>query len=751
MSEQTVQSEPERARLDSGAEGAVRPEDLVDPAGGERVTLFPWQEVPLDPKRGSSAGTIALITMDNSPDDPDDFSRPTTLGPAGLLQLRATLDEVEALVAEGPCVAVAITGKPFVFAVGADLKDVARISTPGQARGIAELGHAQLRRLGELGVPSFAFVNGTALGGGFEVALHCTYRTASSTARGIGLPEVALGLVPGWGGTHLVPALVGIERAVQVVVANPLAQGRTLTAQQARELGLVDVVLDSPDFVEESLAWAARVVSGEVAVERPAVDRDAQRWDGVVAAARAAVDAKLPGAAPAPYRALDLLARARTDSGPDAPEGARDAAFAAEDDALAELILTDEFRSGVYSFDLVQRRAKKPAGAPDRTLARPVGKVGVVGAGLMASQLALVFARQLKVPVVLTDLDQARVDKGVAWVHGEVAKLSARGRLSPSAAQRLTANVTGSAMTDGAVPADFADADLVIEAVFEELGVKQDVFRAVERVVREDCVLMTNTSSLSVTAMASVLEHPERLVGFHFFNPVAVMPLVEVVRTTPSDGNAPTDDATLATAFAVGKGLRKSCVLVQDAPAFVVNRLLTRFMSEASVVVDEGTPVEVAERALDDLGLPMSNVELLRLVGPAVALHVAESLHEAFPERFPVSDNLRRLVQAGLPGVYEEGSRTLTPQAQGLLVLGDSPSSAEEVRERVLSVLADEARRMLDEGVVADPRDIDLCLQLGAGWPAHLGGILPLLDRTGVSERVTGQRFLPRGVASVPA
>ena len=744
MSEQTVQSQPERARLDSGGGGAVRPEDLVDPAGGERVTHFPWQEVPLDPKRGSSAGTIALITMDNTPDDPDDFSRPTTLGPAGLLQLRATLDEVEALVAEGPCVAVAITGKPFVFAVGADLKDVARISTPGQARGIAELGHAQLRRLGELGVPSFAFVNGPALGGGFEVALHCTYRTASSTARGIGLPEVALGLVPGWGGTHLVPALVGVEKAVHVVVANPLAQGRTLTAQQARELGLVDVVLDSPDFLEESLAWAARVVSGETTVERPEVDRDQRRWDGVLAAARAAVDAKLHGAAPAPYRALDLLARARTDSGPDAPEGARDAAFAAEDDALAELILTDEFRSGVYSFDLVQRRAKKPAGAPDRKLARPVGKVGVVGAGLMASQLALVFARQLKVPVVLTDLDRARVDKGVAWVHGEIAKLAAKGRLSPGAAQRLTANVSGTTDTAEA----FGDADLVIEAVFEELSVKQDVFRAVERVVREDCVLMTNTSSLSVTAMASVLEHPERLVGFHFFNPVAVMPLVEVVRTT---GETPTDDATLATAFAVGKGLRKSCVLVQDAPAFVVNRLLTRFMSEASVVVDEGTPVEVAERALDDLGLPMSNFELLRLVGPAVALHVAESLHEAFPERFPVSENLRRIVEAGLPGVYEDGSRTLTPQASELLVLGDSPSGAEQVRERVLSVLADEARRMLDEGVVADPRDIDLCLQLGAGWPAHLGGILPLLDRSGVAERVTGQRFLPRGAASVPA
>ncbi|WP_373995731.1 3-hydroxyacyl-CoA dehydrogenase NAD-binding domain-containing protein [Streptomyces sp. NP160] len=742
MSEQTVQAQPEQARLDQGTggtEGVVRPEDLVDPNGSERVTLFPWQEVPLAALRPGLAGSIALITMDNSPRDPEDHRRPTTLGPAGLLQLRDTLDAVEARVREGAVTAVAITGKPFVFAVGADLKDVARISSTAAARAVAQHGHDQLRRLGELGVPSFAFVNGPAMGGGLEVALHCTYRTASSVARGLALPEVALGLVPGWGGTHLLPALIGIEKAVRVVIADPASQ-KTLTAQQALELGVVDVVLDSPDFLEESLRWAARVVDGDVVVDRPEVSRDERLWDGVLAATRTGVDKKLHGAAPAPYRALDLLARARTDVG----EQGREAAFAAEDDALAELIMTDEFRSGVYSFDLVQRRAKKPAGAPDPKLARPVGKVGVVGAGLMASQLALVFARQLKVPVVLTDLDQARVDKGVAWVHGEIAKLREKGRLSDGAAQRLTAGVTGTTSTAEA----FGDADLVIEAVFEELSVKQQVFREVERVVREDCVLMTNTSSLSVTAMARALEHPERLVGFHFFNPVAVMPLVEVVRTT---GETPTDDVTLATAFAVGKGLRKSCVLVQDAPAFVVNRLLTRFMSEASVVVDEGTPVEVAEAALDSLGLPMSNFELLGLVGPAVALHVAESLHAAFPERFPVSANLRRIVEAGLPGVYEKGSRTLTDAARGVLVLGDSPSTEEQVRERVLAALADEARRMLDEGVVSDPRDIDLCLQLGAGWPAHLGGILPLLDRTGVSERVTGQRFLPRGVASVPA
>src|SRR6202044_330862 len=245
------------------------------------------------------------------------------------------------------------------------------------------------------------------------------------------------------------------------------------------------------------------------------------------------VDGKVHGAAPAPYRALDLVAAARTAS--------RDEGFAAEDDALADLLLSDELRAGLYAFDLVQKRAKRPAGAPDRALARKVPKVGIVGAGLMAAQIALLFVRRLQVPVVMTDLDQARVDSGVGYVHAEIDKQLSRGRISPDAANRHKALITGAVTKDG-----FADADFVIEAVFEELNVKRQVFAEVEAVVSETCVLATNTSSLSVTAMAAGLAHPGRVVGFHFFNPVAVLPLVEVVR------GAATDDAALATALAVG-------------------------------------------------------------------------------------------------------------------------------------------------------------------------------------------------------
>jgi 3-hydroxyacyl-CoA dehydrogenase len=407
----------------------------------------------------------------------------------------------------------------------------------------------------------------------------------------------------------------------------------------------------------------------------------------------------------------------------------------------ADLLMTEELRAGLYAFDLVQKRARRPVGAPDRSLARPVTKVGIVGAGLMAGQLALLAARRLQVPVVLTDIDAERLDRGVAYVHGEIDKLQGKGRISADAGNRLRGLVTGALRKDA-----FADADLVIEAVFEELAVKKQVFAEVEAVVSDTCVLATNTSALSLTEMAADLARPERLVGLHFFNPVAVLPLLEVVRAPR------TDDPTLATAFAVGKELKKSCVLVKDAPAFVVNRLLTRFLGEVTAAMDEGTPIEVADRALAPLGLPMTPFQLLALVGPAVAQHVGETLHAAYPDRFGVSENLRRLVEAGKPGIYTWGpdGPSVDPQVQALLVVGDRPSTEEQVRDRALAALATEVRLLLDEGVVAEPADVDLCLLLGAGWPFHLGGVLPYLDRTGVSERITGRRFLPPGVASLP-
>ena len=690
-------------------------------AEGEVVTRALSRDVVL-PHTGQTA---IMITLDNG----QGHTRPNTLGPRGLGEFNAALDTA---LGRDDIAAILFTGKPFILAAGADLSAIAKITDREQALAIARIGHAVFDKLHTSPVPTFALINGLALGGGLEIALHAHYRAVSAAAAGIALPECFLGMFPGWGGAYLLPNLIGAERAVKVIIENSLSQNRMLDGTGAYALGLADALFDGADFLERSLDWAGRIVAGTMSVTRKPVDRGAA-WDAALAQAREFVDAKTGGASPGPYRALELMAAAKTAD--------RASAYAAEDEGLADMIMGQELRASLYAFELVRKRARKPAGAPDPTLARPVTKIGVVGAGLMASQLATLFLRRLKVPVLITDLDQERVDKGLAVVHSEIDTLVAKKRLSADGANRLRALISGT--TD---LADFADCDFVIEAVFEELSIKQQVFADLEKHVSPVCVLATNTSSLSVSDMAIDLTHPERVVGFHFFNPVAVLPLLEVGRADQ------TDDGTLATALAVAKDLRKNAVLVKDAPGFVFNRLLLRLMGEVFAAVDEGTPIEVADAALAPLGLPMPPFVLLQLVGPAIVLHTAQTLHAAFGDRFPVSTNLKALVEAKRSGVYDwtpDGDMYVSDTTRALLSVGDRPSTAEQVRGRALSAVAEEIGLLLAEGVVAAPMDVDLCLILGGGWPFHLGGITPYLDRTGISERVLGRRLLPPGVASV--
>ena len=674
-------------------------------------------------------GPVALITLDNG----FDHTKPNSFGPAGLLAFDKALDEA---FAANPA-AIAVTGKPFIFAAGADLKGVPAVTRREQGVELGTLGHNVFRRLRDTTIPTFAFVNGLALGGGLEVGLHTHYRTVADNVPALGLPETMLGLVPGWGGTQLLPNIVGPDNAVTLILENPLNNGRTIKAKQAEALGYADVVLASADFLEQSLAWASKVLAGEIVPARPEIDRGAG-WDAAMARAKALVAGKTRGFSPAAERAIELLELARTTDISD-PESLSKG-FDAETEALADLLMSDELRAGLYAFDLVNKRAKRPAGAPDKSLARKISGVGIVGAGLMASQLALLFVRQLKVPVILTDIDQDRIDKGVGYVHTEIDKLQGKGRLSPDAANRLKALVTGS--LDKAA---FAKTDFVIEAVFENMDVKKQVFSELEQHVTPETILATNTSSLSITEMASGLQHPERVVGFHFFNPVAVLPLLEVIR------GEKTDDATLATAFATAKSLKKSAVLCGDKPGFVFNRLVTRTLGEVMTAVDEGTPFEVADNAVGALGMPMSPFTLLALVGPAVALHTGETLQAAYPDRFVSSPGLEALVEARKPGVwsYADGQQVVDPEVAALWPQGDSPSTAGEVLERTRRAFAEEIAIMLDEGVVAAPEDIDLCLILGGGFAFWNGGITPYLDRTGTSEAVNGKRFLAPGVADV--
>jgi 3-hydroxyacyl-CoA dehydrogenase/enoyl-CoA hydratase/carnithine racemase len=671
----------------------------------------------------SGGKVLALVTLDNG----KDHTRPNTLGPKTLLGFAAVLDSLAARAAAKEIHGVAVTGKQFIFAAGADLSKVSDIPDRATGKQMAQLGHWALGQLSTLGVPSFTFINGLALGGGVEIPLNSDYRTIDSSVPALALPEVFLGIIPGWGGAWLLPNLIGIENALEVVISNPLKNNRMLRGPQAFELGIADAMFGPANFLEDSIAWASSVIDGTIKIKRPnepgKIER-AVKWDIAIGIAEKTLNSRIGKVALSPYRALELLKAAKNTS--------REVGFAAEDDALADLISGDQFHASIYAFNLVQKRAKRPAGAPDKALAQKVTKVGVIGAGLMARQFALLFVRRLQVPVVITDLDQARVDEGVAYIHKEIHALLAKGSISQDESNRLEALVSGT--TD---KADFADCDWVIEAIFEELAAKQDVFAEVEKYISPTAILATNTSSLSVEQIGARLKNPERVVGFHFFNPVAVMPLIEVVRTPK------TTDVALSTAMVTAAGLRKNAVITKDTPGFVVNRILAKVLGEAMHAVDTGTPFEVVEESTRPFGLPMTPFELLELVGLKVGAHVLDTHHAAFPDRFFESKNLHKLADLG--HIFERDAKGrikgIDKKALEIVAGGTTPLSAAELQIRIEDGLADEIHRMLLDEVVAAAEDIDLCLILGAGYPFQMGGATPYLDRVGASERAFGDTF----------
>jgi 3-hydroxyacyl-CoA dehydrogenase/enoyl-CoA hydratase/carnithine racemase len=632
----------------------------------------------------SRVGPLALVTIDNG----EDHTRPTTLGRAAFESAASVVEQLET----GPWAAMVVTGKPFVFCVGADIDEFALVRSAASAEAASRAGHRLFGRIRALPFPTVAAINGACLGGGLELALHCDARTIASNVRHVGFPEVALSIIPAWGGTQLAPQLAGPDAAVRLIVSNPLRQNRLLSAPEASELGFVDRVLAPVEFVDDSLQYAVELVESGGIERTPA---DWSELETVLRRARSRVDDAVHGATPAPYVALDLIAGAKNWS---LEEG-----YAAEESALAELLPSPQAQASAYAFTVVERRAKRAADVPD-VPPRAIEKVGIVGAGLMATQLAALLVRRLEAPVVLRDVEEERVDAAVATIREEV------GDRKPF----LATLVSG-----GTGWEHFRGCDLVLEAVFEELEVKREVLAAA-RGVAPEAILATNTSSLSVEAMGAD-------VGLHFFNPVAVLPLVEIVHTPH------TTEEQLATAWELVTKLRKRGVLVRDAPAFVVNRVLTRMTTVLMDALEHGNTVEETDEAILSLGLPMAPSVLLQMVGPRVANHVLETLHEAYPERFPLSSTLAR---------FADG-------ADEIVVRGDARRTVEQIREDALEAVADEVRHLLDEGVVPAAADVDACLILGAGYPFFLGGITKHLDQTGISERLFGSTLAEYG--KIPA
>ena len=669
---------------------------------------------------------VALVSLDST--------APNGLviwGSEAMRQLQRELAAIDTSQVE----AVVVTGNEKSFGAGANLKEIRAAQLSGTSDEYVGSGHDAFGILAEMDVPTFSLITGVTLGGGLELALHTDYRLSTSGKAPMGLPECHLGFFPGWGGVYLLPHLVGAEAALNVIVTDSM-RGKNLNPAKAAEIGLVDALLDgAPGSQEWETAWQQWVVEALEGKHEPRrTSDDAQTWDAAVAKAAAKAEKAWHGAAPGPVAAIELVGRARTESRVENGEAAVE--------AFKEIVQSEPARASLYAFELVSARSKQAANVPDAPV-REIKKAAVIGAGLMAGQLASLVAQGARIPVVMTDLDDERLATGVQRTRDRFTAQAEKGRMTPEQAEQL-----GSLITGATSPEDLADADFVIEAVFEELDVKRQVFAQWEPVVSEDAILATNTSSLSITAMGRDLQHPERLVGFHVFNPVEVTPLLEIV------AGEKTDDSTLATAFDLAATLRRIAVRVEDAPSFVVNRVLTRMFDEIGRAMDAGGDPETVDHALDAMGLPMTPLQLLDFVGPAVLVHITHTMHGAYPERFTLSPWLDAVADAGLrntlPARGETSETYLSTGAHEALertrqengVTGQTGDGADgELLTRVQDALADEIGHMLDEGVVATARDVDLCMILGANYPFHLGGITPYLDRCGAAERVRGQRF----------
>ncbi|MDO5618947.1 3-hydroxyacyl-CoA dehydrogenase NAD-binding domain-containing protein [Kocuria sp.] len=673
---------------------------------------------------------------------------------AALADLKEALTGIEQSAVE----AVVVIGNRRSFGAGANLDEIRHAQNNGDGQAFITAGHEVFGLLAEASVPTIAVITGQALGGGLELALHADHRVGHRGGAVLGLPECRLGFFPGWGGVYLLPHLIGPQAAIDMITFDAL-KGRYVRPAKAQEIGLLDTLLEvAPGQEGWTEAWQSAVVellnreaegkqhgAGESAADTaPGSDANsgldaehAQQWQAAVDAARSKAQKVWRGAAPAPLAALDLIEAAATQSRVENGQAAID--------CFGDLVTGDIARASLRTFQLVDSRSRKTPDRPD-VAGRQIKKVAVVGAGLMARQLAALFARSLQVPVVLTDIDAQRLAEGVQWVADKFQQEVDRGRLKPEQARALTELVTG-AQQDS----DLADVDFLIEATPEEMKIKKAVLSHWATIVGPDAVLATNTSSLSVTEMAQAVENPGRFVGFHVFNPVDATPLLEIITTEQ------TSEEALATAFDLAKAMKRTAVRVSDAPGFVVNRLLLRMFDPVLVALDAGMDPKAADHALDPLGLPMTPLQLLDFVGPAVLHHVGERMHQAYPERFHVSPWMEAVVKEGETHVLPQrgtpataGGTYLTEAAEelrkstlgGLSDTSDAKvPTAEELLQSVEDALAGEIGLMLEEGVVARAEDVDVCMVLGANWPFYLGGITPHLDRVGASERMLGRRL----------
>jgi 3-hydroxyacyl-CoA dehydrogenase/enoyl-CoA hydratase/3-hydroxybutyryl-CoA epimerase len=701
---------------------------------------------PANPHFTLDADGVGWITFD----DPE--RRLNVLDEAVMARFADLVEEAHRRAVEGDMdVLVLESGKAGSFMAGADLDAIAEISDPGDGEEKARQGQAIYLALENLPVPTVAALNGLCLGGGLEMALACRFRVCSDAdATRLGLPEVQLGLLPGWGGTTRLPRLVGLQAALDLLLT-----GSRVKPSKARRMGLVSEVLPHATFRREVRAFARRALELPPGASRPRRSLLTRLGDdtlpgrlAILAVARRKVMEKTGGHYPAPLKILDVLRRSLGRPVADA--------LAVEARAFGELTATAAHRNLLHLFHLREAARKTASRVPDGEPAE-VGRLGVLGAGIMGGGIAQLAAFR-DVQVRMKDIRDDAVTGGLRHARELFDKAVQRRKLPPREADRRMALIHGGLAWHG-----FGTADVVVEAVVERMEVKTSVLRECEGEVGEACVLATNTSSLSVDEMARSLSRPEHFAGMHFFNPVHKMPLVEIVR-----GEA-TSARTAATLHAFAVALGKVPVLCRDGPGFIVNRILGPYLNEAGWLLADGATVQEIDAAATGFGMPMGPLRLMDEVGLDIAAHAGATLHEAFGERLAPAPPLQalgateRLGRKGERGFYlYDGGRETGVDEAVYADLADAlprdrgrshggPESG-EIRERLVLAMVNEGARVLEDGVATSAGDVDLAMIMGTGFPPFRGGLLRFADDThprAVVEilnrlaRDVGSRFTP--------
>lgn len=668
-----------------------------------------------------------------------------TLNPRALDALEQALDEVE----RNPELraAVLISRKEGTFVAGADLDVLRDAATPEEAASLSRRGHLLIRRAQAMRKPIVAAIHGAALGGGLELALACTYRVATDERpTRLALPEVQLGLLPGGGGTQLLPRLVGLQAALPLLLT-----GKTVYPRRAKRLGLVDLLTHRDHLLHTAVRAAQDLADGRLAPQREKDLRDrlleATPLGRKIVYRKAAeqVAKETGGHYPAPPLILEAV---RTGL-----EEGIERGFAVESDAFGRLVFTPEHRALVGIFRAKQRGDRNPFEG-----ARPVTTVGMIGGGLMGSGIAQVSAEN-GLEVRLKDVDFAAAARAQRTVWKNLQRKVERRQITSFEADTMLARI---------VPVeDYAGlrrCEVVIEAVPEDLALKREVLAAVEEVTPEETIFATNTSSLPIAEIASGAKRPERVVGMHYFSPVPQRPLLEVVRQED------TPEKVLATVCALGLRQGRTLIVVRDGPGFYTTRILAVYLNEALLLLEEGVDAEAVDRAMRAWGFPMGPYELIDFVGLDVGAKVTAVLTERMGGRdLPTSRAGEQMVQAGLLGQkagagfyrYEpKGRKTektgFNPEAYRFFgEVGRREPDARAVQERLGLMMVNEALRCLEEGILASPADGDLGAVFGLGFPPFRGGPFRYVDQQGPSavaarlERLAdrhGARFEPSEV-----